>query len=189
MSSQIYRISTGWTVALLVLKMPLEPHEWPFQLRKRAFGAFTPWCVGTFKVRSLRDFSVRNPRKCPLSRFCPIHSRSAPKGRQQMGETGFCKNLRFPAVSCENLQFPAVFCANLRLPNPLIYRASRKSAKICKNLRKCASRVRFLPFAVSLLARPDIECKNRVLITNINYPKHLGGCNPRVCKFQDAGVS
>ena len=73
-----------------------------------------------------------------------------PKGRQQMGETGFCKNLRFSAVSCENLRFPAVFCANLRLPNPLIYRASRKSAKICKNLRKCAFRVRFLPFAVSL---------------------------------------
>ena len=72
-----------------------------------------------------------------------------------MGETGFCKNLRFSAVSCENLRFPAVFCANLRLPSPLIYRASRKSAKICKNLRKCPFRVRFLPFAVSLLARPD----------------------------------
>ena len=52
-----------------------------------------------------------------------------------MGETGFCENLRFPAVSCENLRFPAVFCANLRLPNPLIYRASRKSAKICENVR------------------------------------------------------
>ena len=72
-----------------------------------------------------------------------------------MGETGFCENLRFSAVSCENLRFPAVFCANLRLPNPLIYRASRKSAKICKNLRKCAFRDRFLPFAVSLLARPE----------------------------------
>ena len=62
--------------------------------------------------------------------------RSAPKGRQQMGETGFCKNLR---KSCENLRFPAVCCANLRLPNPLIYRASaenqRKSAKICENVR------------------------------------------------------
>ena len=52
-----------------------------------------------------------------------------------MGETGFCKNLRFSAVSCENLLFPAVFCANLRLPNPLIYRASRKSAEICENVR------------------------------------------------------
>ena len=82
-------------------------------------------------------------------------SRSAPKGRQQMGETGFCKNLRFPAVSCEK---SAVFCANLRLPNPLIYteRAEnqRKSAKICENVR---FRVRFLPFAVSLLARPERE--------------------------------
>ena len=65
----------------------------------------------------------------------PNFVRSAPQGRQQMGETGFCKNLWFSAVSCENLRFPAVFCANLRLPNPLIYRASRKSAKICENLR------------------------------------------------------
>ena len=75
-----------------------------------------------------------------------------------MGETGFWrKSAVFSAVSCENLRFPAVFCANLRLPNPLIYRASRKSAKICKNLRKCAFRVRFLPFAVSLLARPEFR--------------------------------
>ena len=92
-----------------------------------------------------------------LSRYTP-HTRSAPKGRQQMGETGFCKNLRFSAVSCEILRFPAVFCANLRLPNPLIYRASRKSAKICKNLRKkmCVPGP-VSPFAVSLLARPDIQ--------------------------------
>ena len=81
--------------------------------------------------------------------------RSAPKGRQQMGETGFCENLRVSAVSCENLRFPVVFCENLRPSNPLIHRASRKSAKICKNLRKCAFWVRFLPFAVSLLARPE----------------------------------
>ena len=66
----------------------------------------------------------------------PAPNRSAPKGRQQMGETGFCKNLRFSAVSCANLRFPAVFCANLRLPNPLIYRANQwKSAKICENVR------------------------------------------------------
>ena len=93
--------------------------------------------------------------RSPLSSEDSALFRSAPKGRQQMGETGFCKNLRFSAVSCENLRFPAVFCANLRLPNPLIYRASRISVKICKNLQKCAFQVRFLPFAVSLLARPD----------------------------------
>ena len=52
----------------------------------------------------------------------------------------FCGFLRKSAVS-------SVFCANLRLPNLLIYRASRKSAKICKNFQ-----VRFLPFAVSLVA-------------------------------------
>ena len=91
-------------------------------------------------------------------RTTPLKFRSAPQGRQQMGETGFCENLRFSAVSCNNLRFPAVSCGFLRLPNPLIYRAGRKSAKICKNLRKCAFRVRFLPFAVSLLARPDPWC-------------------------------
>ena len=95
-----------------------------------------------------------NKRHKAMPARCQRLNRSAPKGRQQMRETGFCKNLRFSAVSCENLRFPAVFCANLRLPNPLIYRASRKSAKICKNLRKCAFRVRFLPFAVSLFGAP-----------------------------------
>ena len=103
-----------------------------------------------FKSPSFDEMLAASSSTCSIQ-----HLRSAPKGRQQMGETGFCKNLRFSAVSCENLRFPAVFCANLRLPNLLIYRASRKSAKICKNLRKCAFRVRFLPFAVSLLARPE----------------------------------
>ena len=77
---------------------------------------------------------------------------SAPKRETANGRNRF---LQKSAVSCENLRFPAVFCANLRLPNPLIYRARRESAKICKNLRNCAFRVWFLPFAVSLLARPD----------------------------------
>ena len=36
-----------------------------------------------------------------------------------MGQTGFCENLRFSAVSCENLRFPAVFCENLRLPDAI----------------------------------------------------------------------
>ena len=36
------------------------------------------------------------------------------KGTNYMGQTGFCKNLQFPAVFCENLRFPAVFCENLR---------------------------------------------------------------------------
>ena len=102
--------------------------------------------------------------------------RSAPQGRQQMGETGFCKNLRFPAVSCEILWFPVVFWANLRLPNPLIYRASRKSAKICENLRKCAFRVRFLPFAVSLLARPDLFFQE--IIWTKGVEKRMKKCPP-----------
>ena len=87
-----------------------------------------------------------------------------------MGETGFCKNLRFSAVSCENLRFPAVFCANPRLPNPLIYRARRKSAKICKNLRKCAFRFWFLPFAVSLLARPFVHKFLFTIFVPLNPP-------------------
>ena len=115
--------------------------------------------------------------------WTPAIRRSAPKGRQQMGETGFCKNLRFSAVSCENLRFPAVFCANLRLTNLLIYRANRKSAKICKNLRKCAFRVRFLPFAVSLLARPEYGRKTydvlacKVYLSHVSFPDMSGNKN------------
>ena len=62
-----------------------------------------------------------------------------------MGETGFCKNLRFSAVSCENLRFPAQICDS-QVPG---------FTERAENLRKCAFRVRFLPFAVSLLARPE----------------------------------
>ena len=60
--------------------------------------------------------------------------RSAPKGRQQMGETGFCKNLRFSAVSCENLRFPAVFYAPKSLDlqsEPKISENLHKSVKMC----------------------------------------------------------
>ena len=62
-------------------------------------------------------------------------------GARQKGDSKWEKpvSAQKSAVSCENLRFPAVFCANLRLPNPLIYRASRKSArkaaKICENVR------------------------------------------------------
>ena len=54
-----------------------------------------------------------------------------------MGETGFCKNLRFSAVSCENLRFLAVFCANLTPKSldlqsePKISENLQKSAKMC----------------------------------------------------------
>ena len=76
-----------------------------------------------------------------------------------------CENLRLPA---QNLRFPVVFCANLRFPNLLIYRASRKSMKICKNLRKCAFRV---PFAVSPLAHPDSRFRiaDSVPISSLPY--------------------
>ena len=48
-----------------------------------------------------------------------------------------------------------VLCENLRLPNPLFSRARQKSAHTCKNLRKHAKVVRFLPFNLSHLARHD----------------------------------
>ena len=101
-------------------------------------NANTPLSVTPFysspcsKSRSRAQIAEFPPNRCLAGSDCTSKqvntlsfSRSAPKGRQQMGETGFCKNLRFSAV----------FCANLRLPNPLIYRASRKSAKICENVR------------------------------------------------------
>ena len=73
-----------------------------------------------------------------------------------MGETGFCKNLRFSAVSCENLRFPAVFYANLRLPNPLIYRAKPKiSENLQKSAKMCGSGSGFSLLLSPFLARPD----------------------------------
>ena len=64
-----------------------------------------------------------------------------------MGETGFCKDLR--------LRFPAKICGFLRKSATPKSLDLQSEPKISENLRKCAFRVRFLPFAVSLLARPD----------------------------------
>ena len=73
------------------------------------------------------------------------------KGTNQMGQTGFCEDLRFSAVFCENLRFPAVFCENLRSQDTVIPRKSenlQKSAKICELAP-------FVPFSLSLLIPPD----------------------------------
>ena len=67
-----------------------------------------------------------------------------------MGQTGFCENLRFPAVFCENLRFPAKYCKS---------QEKRKSAKISENRQKAANSARFVPF--SLL--PLIEIAMRAL--------------------------
>ena len=57
------------------------------------------------------------------------------KGRHQMGETGFCKNLRFPAKICGFLRFSAQICDS-QIPW-FTERAEnqRKSAKICEKVR------------------------------------------------------
>ena len=63
-----------------------------------------------------------------------------------MGQTGFCENLRFPAV----------FCENLHLRNAIVPRRSedlQKSAKICK---KTANLAPFVPFSLSLLIPLDL---------------------------------
>ena len=61
----------------------------------------------------LTHHHCRGPKQLPrifLNVTLATKGRSAPKGRQQMGETGFCKNLRFSAVSCENLRFSGQIC-------------------------------------------------------------------------------
>ena len=93
-------------------------------------------------------------------------------GARQKGDSKWEKPVS--AKICGFLRFPAAFCANLRLPNPWIYRASRKSAKIRKNLRKCAFRVRFLPFAVSLLARPEKQNQKNPRVRKIFRPRFWG---------------
>ena len=118
----------------------------------RGEGAFRCFCGGLDEVIQLEA-------RPPPDMYADI-SQDVQIGARQKGDSKWenplsAKICGFSAVSCKNLRFPAVFCANLQLPTPLIYRASRKSAKICNNLRSCAFRVRFLPFAVSLLARPE----------------------------------
>ena len=96
-----------------------------------------------------------------MGNFTPTLSRSAPKGRQQMGETSF---LRKSAVSCENLRFPAVFCANLRLPKCLDLQSEPKSAKICENVRSGSGFSLLLsPFCASLLSAPTARKTSRLL--------------------------
>ena len=87
-----------------------------------------------------------------------------------MGQTGFCKNLRFSAVFCENLRFPAVFCENLRLQNAVIPRKSENQQKSAKISEFRA----FVPFSLSLLVPPEIS-----------EPKSLG----LVLFFSQSGVS
>ena len=89
-----------------------------------------------------------------------------------MGQTGFCKNLRFSAVFCENLRFPAVFCENLRLRNAVIPRKSenqQKSAKICE---KTANSAPFVPFSLSLLIPPELSLRWQDACTLPDFQKN-----------------
>ena len=80
-----------------------------------------------------------------------------------MGQTGFCKNLRFSAVFCENLRFPAVFCENLRLQNAVIPRKSENQQKSAKISEKCEFRA-FVPFSLSLLVPPEISLRKYLTV-------------------------
>ena len=65
-----------------------------------------------------------------------------------MGQTDFCKNLRFLAVFCKNLRFPAVLCENLHLRSAVNPRKSenlQKSAKICGKLQKIRFGLSYFP--------------------------------------------
>ena len=70
-----------------------------------------------------------------------------------MGQMGFRKIVRVPAVFCENLQLPAVFCENLCLPNAVISKKTdhlQKSARICEKLRIWLRLSLFIPLIVDL---------------------------------------
>ena len=119
--------------------------------RRRHGSGTTPGA--TWNLRALAKMAAsRHTSIIRLPRLQKrVVNREELKGTNQMGQTGFCENLRFPAVSCENLRFPAVFCENLHLRSAVIPRKSKnlqKSAKICE---KTANSARFVPFSLSLL--------------------------------------
>ena len=92
-----------------------------------------------------------------------------------MGQTGFCKNPRFPAAFCENLRFPAAFCENMRLRNAVCNsQEKRKSAKISENQRKSASLAPFVPFNLSLLIPLDFNFKELAVLKTIRFETPLG---------------
>ena len=98
------------------------------------------WPQYRTQARHLTKFPGRKrphlaPAECQIWLSLGGNTRSAPKGRQQMGETGFCKNVRFSAVSCENLRFPAVFLRKSATPKSLDLQSE---PKISENLQKSA---------------------------------------------------
>ena len=148
---------------LTVDKFSFFAHNWSFFAYNFSFFAhswsFFPYSGKVRLIRALRDCKQRS---LTVSKKAPTVSKEAPPlfkevrvfkvkfeakfhlarfpvsriGARQKGDSKWEKPVSAKsAVSCENLRVPAVFCANLRLPNPLIYRASRKSAKICENVR------------------------------------------------------
>ena len=101
---------------------------------------------------------IRNPISGMKSVCSKIHDVNL--GARQKGDSKWekpvsakiCGFLRFPVKICGFLRFSAQICAS---QIPWFTERAEKSAKISKNLRKCAFWVRFLLFAVSLLARPE----------------------------------
>ena len=74
-------------------------------------------------------------------------------GARQKGDSKWEKPVS--AKICGFLRFPAKICGFLRFSVQICDSQIPWFTERAENLRKCAFRVRFLPFAVSLLARPD----------------------------------
>ena len=83
-------------------------------------------------VLALPGSRARKPR-VPLGPCMTIsENRAELKGTNYMGQTGFCKNLRFSAKICGFLRFSAKICASQMLEFPGKSENLQKSAKKCE---------------------------------------------------------
>ena len=79
-----------------------------------------------------------------------------------MEQTGFCENLRFPAV----------FCENLHLQNAVM--SKKKSENQQKSAREIANSALFVPFSLSLLVPPESKNESKSLVPAFSLCRRAG---------------
>ena len=118
---------------------------------------------------------VNGSPKCTYSSYFPyaVVSWNSNVGARQKGDSKWEKPVS--AKICGFLRFPAKICGFLRFSATPKSLDLQSETKISENLRKSAFRVRFLRFAVFLLARPlrNVLLSPRLLACHQKSPIHV----------------